>query len=146
MIVHIDYKEIYTIWKIHLWPDRLSKIEPTSAMIYNGGYDLLNLQQTPIFLGYIVDNDIAGVNSGHYCIDQTYRSRGLFVFDRYRQKGIGTKLLLATIEEARKTQAKMIWSYPRLQSWKTYSKAGFTLSTDWEQGENHMNAYCKLDL
>lgn len=146
MITTIDYKEIYPIWKIHLWSNRTSRIEPVSAMIYKGSYDLKNQYYTPVFLAYILDDDIAGVNSGHFCYDNTYRSRGLFVFPKYRNKGIGTELLLATVEEAKKTSAKFIWSYPRFESWRTYEKAGFTLTGTWAQGESGMNSYCKLDL
>jgi GNAT superfamily N-acetyltransferase len=146
MIKHIDYNDIYPIWKFHLWPDRKSRIEPTSAMVYKDGYDVKNLYQTPIFFAYIIDDNIAGVNSGHLCSDDSYRSRGLFVFDKYRKKGIGTELLLATIEQAKKSNASMIWSYPRSNSWTTYERAGFTLTSSWEEGESGLNAYCRLDF
>jgi hypothetical protein len=51
-------------------------------------------------------------------------------------------LLIATIEQGRKENAHMCWSYPKDSSWNTYAKAGFTLVSDWESAENGTNAYC----
>ena len=146
MIIKITYEEIYPIWKDHLWPNRTSPIEPNSAMCFGGGYDMFNMSTQPTFFAYIIDNKIAGVNSGHLCSNKQYRSRGLFVFDNYRKQGIGTQLLLATIDQARLEDASMCWSYPRQDSWRTYEKAGFILQSEFKQDESGFNAYCSLDL
>jgi GNAT superfamily N-acetyltransferase len=94
----------------------------------------------------MLDNKIAGVNSGHKCMDGSYRSRGLFVYPKFRNLGIGYKLLLETINQGKKESAKFVWSYPRNTSWKTYEKAGFILTSDWEYSETGINAFCKIDL
>lgn len=147
MIEKITFDQILPIWRDCLWPERESDIDPTSAMNFLGGYDLENMKGDPTFFAYFVDGKIAGVNSGHMCKDQDYRSRGLYVFDQYRGRGIATELLKATIEQGRIESATMCWSYPRQSSWKSYANAGFMLVSEWECTEtSDANAYCKIDL
>ena len=145
-IEKIPFSQIYPIWNNYLWPDRVSDITPTSAMSFRGGYDLQNMTSTPTFFAYMIEGEIAGVNSGHMCKDNDYRSRGLYVFEKFRGRGIGTILLEATIEQATSEEAALCWSYPKDTSWNTYAKAGFTLVSDWESAENGTNAYCMIRL
>ena len=142
MITKIDYTTIYHVWSKHLWINRTSPIEQTSAMVYLGGYHLDNMTSNPTFLGYILDDRIVGVNSGHKCHDGGYRSRGLFVFPEHRKKGLGIKLLEETIAQAETEGCSYVWSYPKLSSWETYKKAGFSLASPWEISELGYNAYC----
>lgn len=143
----ITFDEIYPIWSTYLWPDRLSDITPNSAMCFLEGYDSFNMERPPTFFAIFINGEIAGVNSGHMCKDLQYRSRGLFVFEKFRGKNLGRDLLLATIDQARKEDATMCWSYPRKSSWKSYLAAGFELASDWEGSEtSDANAYCKIDL
>lgn len=146
MILAISFEQIYDIWSKKLWPSRLSAIEKTSAMNYLGGYDILNLNYTPSFFAYYTNNQIAGVNSGHLCNNNGYRSRGLYVEEKYRGQGIGQQLLEHTINLAKEAKASYVWSYPRQTSWNTYEKAGFTLSSNWEISEIGLNAYCVKEL
>lgn len=147
MIKKIAFEDILPIWKNYLWPKRTDDITTTSAMTYLGGYDFENMQSEPTFFAYMIDNEIAGVNSGHMTMNNTYRSRGLYVFDIYRGKGLGTILLKATIEQAKLEGASMCWSYPRQSSWKSYLNAGFSLSSDWEKSEtSDANAYCVIEF
>jgi len=142
MLHHINFETIYPIWKNKLWPNRVSDITGTSAMKYLGSYDNKNMEYAPTFLAYFLNNQIAGVNSGHQCMDNGYRSRGLYVFPDYRGQGIGIKLLKATIKIGKELGCDYVWSYPKDSSWSTYNKAGFSLSSDWEISENGTNAYC----
>lgn len=146
MITEIDFNSIYPVWKDFLWPTRTSKIETNSAMIYLGGIDISNMSYCPTFFAYIVNNKIYGVNSGHKCKDQSYRSRGLYVFPEHRKNGIGSKLLLAVIAQAKKENCKFIWSYPKQSSWTSYQKVGFSLTSVWETSEMDINAYCMRNL
>lgn len=146
MIKFINFDTILPIWQSYLWPDRNSKITESSAMVYLGGYDINNMSCTPTFIGYIQDSKIIGVNSGHSCSDGSFRSRGLYVYPEYRGQGIGIKLLEGVIKIAREKKAKFIWSYPKKSSWSTYEKAGFALSSNWENSELGLNAYCVKDL
>jgi GNAT superfamily N-acetyltransferase len=147
MIKHISFDQIMVIWKTNLWPNRVSEITPTSAMTYQGGYDYENMKGEPTFFGYYVDDVLVGVNSGHKTINNTYRSRGLFVCEDYRGRGIGFNLLSATIAQAKQENAVMCWSYPKKTSWKSYLYAGFELTSDWEISEtSEANAYCKINI
>ena len=147
MIKIISFDEILPIWRDYLWPERHSSIDPNSAMCFLGEYDLVNMTNAPTFFAYIIDGEIAGVNSGHMCKDNHYRSRGLYVFPDFRGKGIGTILLKATIAQAMVEGAVLCWSYPKKTSWKSYLAAGFELASDWEGSEtSDANAYCKIDL
>jgi GNAT superfamily N-acetyltransferase len=148
MLTELNWKEIHSIWANQLWSTRSSPIEPTSAMCFLNGYDMDNMASTPTFYGYIIDNRIVGVNSGHACPNQhNYRSRGLWVDPDYRGQGIGQQLLTATIKQGQQEGYTQIWSYPRQTSWPTYLAVGFKLTSAWETSEaSEANAYCILNL
>lgn len=144
MIIKISFEEILPIWKQFLWPDRISPIETNSAMRFLGDYDIESMSTPASFFAYTIDNRIVGVNSGHLCKDNSYRSRGVYVFPEYRKSGVGTELLVATINQGRIESADYAWSYPRQSSWNTYKSAGYELASDWELSETSTNAYCKI--
>lgn len=151
MIKEITWQEIYEVWKNYLWLERVSPIESTSAMCFLNGYNMNNKISKPTFFGFFVDNILVGVNSGHSCepnenYGKNYRSRGLFVFEQYRNLGIGKQLLLATAATAKLQQCSIIWSYPKYTSWSVYEKAGFQLASAWQSSETGVNAfaYCNL--
>jgi GNAT superfamily N-acetyltransferase len=146
MIKTITWNEISPIWRTQLWPNRTSPIETNSAMCYLKGHDMFNMSTLPTFFGYIVNDKIVGVNSGHPCVDN-YRSRGLWVDPAHRNQGIGRALLKATIDRGLLEGFNTIWSYPRSTSWSTYKSAGFKLSSDWQGSEtSESNAYCYFKL
>jgi len=144
MIQTVNFSDILPIWTEHLWPERVSKIESHSAMLFLGGLDIGNFNYKATYFFYMVGDIIAGCNSGHLCVDNTYRSRGLYVFPEYRNRGIGMRLLLATINQARNEYANSIWSYPKEKAFTTYRNAGFTLVSNFEPSELGQNAYCKI--
>lgn len=148
MIQEISFETVLPIWQTELWPYRQSRIEPSSAMLFNSDkFDIGNFSLPKWFLGYYVDNKLIGVNSGHMCTDGTSRSRGLWVNCEYRNHGYGKLLLSQTIELARQHTASAIWSYPRKTSWNTYKSVGFTLMSPWEESEtSSSNAYCYMRL
>jgi GNAT superfamily N-acetyltransferase len=145
MIVETHFENIKEIWYKHLWPNRISKIESHSAMLLNSTYDIKNFDYPATFLLYYDNDKIAGCNSGHMCSDNTYRSRGLYVFPEFRNKGYGKALLEHTINIGKQEHAKSIWSYPRFESWSTYNAAGFKLMSEWAKSETGTNAYCILE-
>lgn len=140
----IEYLDILPVWTDYLWPNRTSPIESNSGMLFLEGHTIKNMFMTPTFFGYFIDDKLAGVNSGHMCLDKTYRSRGLYVFPEYRGRGIGKELLIATIEQGFKEAANFIWSYPRNTSWSTYEAAGFIICSEWYESEQGLNAFCAI--
>jgi GNAT superfamily N-acetyltransferase len=102
------------------------------------------MYSTPKFFGYIINDNIVAVNSGHACPNQNnYRSRGLWVDPNYRKQGIAQQLLTATIKQGHQEGYTQIWSYPRRSSWSTYQAVGFELISDWNASEtSESNAYC----
>lgn len=144
MIVEISWEKIKPIWANELWPNRpIHDIEPTSTMLFLSGKNICNQTFIPKFFGYVIGSTIVGVNSGHSCIDNSFRSRGLYVKQQFRGLGIGIKLLNKTIELAKNNNSTFIWSLPRQTSWKTYKAANFLLASNWFTTEtSNANAYC----
>lgn len=141
-IKKITWEQTRDIWEKHL-PNMT--LEPTSAMTcpksleyksvgnekhleQTDTYDLQNQNFTPTFWGAFDDDIIVGVNSGHMTLYNLYRSRGLYVKEKYRGKGIGQKLLLKTISQGYFENAIGVWSYPNRKAWMTYHNAGFLLT------------------
>ncbi len=144
----ISFDEIFPIWNNDLWPNRVSKIESHSAMVYLS--DKFSMEQFTLpawYFGVFNNGELLGVNSGHMCSDGSARSRGLWVSPDRRGHGHGLALLNMTSDRASVAGATAVWSYPRRTSWTTYRAAGFQLMSDWEESEtSEANAYCKLDL
>jgi len=125
------WDEVLPVWRDQLWPGRASKIEPTSAIQYLGGYDMLNMQAVPVFFCVRVDNKIVAVNSVVRCADGSARSRGLWVDLAYQKQGLARIVLECSILQARDWQASHLWTMPRKTAWPAYQSIGFTQTSDW---------------
>jgi GNAT superfamily N-acetyltransferase len=154
-IQQITFEEILPIWTTKLWPNRVSKIETHSAMTwpythYSEPYCMKVFSYTAYFYGIYDDDDgiLIGVNSGHLTSKTEFRSRGLWVDPFYRGQKLAQKLLLAAIEQAKHSNATMIWSIPRLTALPAYEKVGFkTVGDQVDEGvEFGPNIYCFLGL
>jgi len=162
IIKKITFDEICEVWKKYL-PNM--SLEPNSAMncmrqlildendqyVQTDTYDLENQKFTPTFWGAFDNDKLIGVNSGHMTLNRIYRSRGLYVSEYYRVRGIGQKLLLKTISQGYHENAIAVWSYPKLDAWSTYSNVGFlqsgiTFTFEWEQKEEITNTKSILVL
>ena len=94
----ISFEEIFPIWNEKLWPGRISKIKPIVNMKYLGGYDSnITKLYHPKFFGLFHNKKIIGCNSGHGT-NNGYRSRGLRIEPKYRNRGL-SKLLFMEIEK-----------------------------------------------
>lgn len=139
MIVETNFETILPIWRQYLWPDR-EKINPVSHMHYlDMDKSMVPEIYKPIFLAYMIDGKIIGVNSGHSNSVEHYRSRGLYVNPEFRHRGIATKLLLRTIDQARIEGRHGCWSLPRKESIGAYLGAGFEISSDYFKTETSDN-------
>ena len=149
IISKIDFPEIQNIWECYLWPDRKTKIETHSSIVFGTNpfvYDMNYFSQPVIYFGAYVNNRLVGVNSGHVT-GESYRSRGLYVFPEARNKGIGNRLLSVTVEEAIKNNAKYVWSIPRKSALKTYLGLNFVTVGDFFKTETaEANIYVLLNL
>ena len=136
MIVNkINFETIYNIWSNYLWNDRVSPIKQISSMLYLGGYDMSIYNNKPTFFAIKNNNKIVAVNSGHMTVNRYYRSRGLWVEDQYRGKGLTYILFKALHEQAKKEDAEYIWSYPKQNSVGAYIKNGFTIKSSISNNE-----------
>ena len=144
----IDYDTVLPIWQNELWPTRTSIIEPCSAIIYGTvpfEYDIEYMDQVPYCIGAYVDGELAGINTGHET-GESFTSRGLFVFAKYRGKGIAKRILQKTCELGKEAGAKFIWTMPRSTSLPVYESVGFRRSTKWFPTETSpRNCYARLD-
>jgi GNAT superfamily N-acetyltransferase len=147
LIKQIAFEEIKSIWKEHLWPAR-EEILPMSNMRYKDiPYTSISKRYTPSFFAYIVDDEIAGVNSGHCSSRFHYRSRGLYVFPEYRKQGIGTKLLEHVCNLGRDAGMVYCWSLPRRSALKTYINAGFEQTSGFSPTDtNEENCHVRITL
>lgn len=147
MINLIEYDDILPIWVEHLWPGRID-IKNMSSMQYLSGYDVkIYDRYIPYFFAYYVDNNIAGINSAHKSSQTEFRSRGLYVFDEYRNQGIGKKLLEYTIKLGRSEGCEYCWSVPRKTALSTYLSAGFSQSSDFFKTDtSDENCYAIIKL
>jgi GNAT superfamily N-acetyltransferase len=95
----------------------------------------------PIYYGAVMGDRIVGVNSVHH-IDDTVRSRGLWVNPEYRNRGIGQNLLKHAITLAGDS---VIWSFPRSEALSVYQKAGFKVCSEEliDTVDNKKNFYVK---
>lgn len=132
MIHIIDEQIILDYWCKFLWTNKNFKVQNQSSMLYLGGYDIniYKLYQ-PIFYAYIENNMIVGVNSGHKTCDKSYRSRGLWVDEKYRNKGIAKKLLCFLDQQAKNQNCEYLWSIPRKTALSVYIRSGYTQTSSF---------------
>lgn len=138
----LSFSDILPTWKSKLWIGR-SNYSQTSSMLI-GGKTGDNNRFTPTFFGFVNDHgDVVAVNSGHKCVDSSYRSRGLWVEPMYRGHGIGELLLIKSKMQSIIERTYCVWSLPRQTSWSTYSRAGFVLAGMWFSTDTSpANSYC----
>ena len=137
------FEDVLPIWDKDLWPNRISKIESRSALLWDshlwiGFGNVLIVKRRKEIWKYeptffcIRDNDkIIGVNSGFRTEEGIYRSRGLWVNSEHRGQGLGQQLLEMAIQQGKREKCSWIWSLPRKTALSTYSKSGFYKVGDW---------------
>lgn len=147
MIKELPYDTVYEFWKEYLWPER-NTILPMSTMRYKDtAYDGILKNYNTTFFGYVINNTVVAVNSGHATSRIHYRSRGLYVMPKYRYNNIGTALLEYTTKLAARENKKYCWSLPRKTALKTYLNAGFEQTSDFFETEtSELNCYVIKEL
>lgn len=163
-----EFAEIEKLWRDRLWPQRKSAIEPNSAMILGGGIDLSYMNEEPQFwiaedlqdhttgelrerpraIGCL-SGHFAGVFTDHSRKGRLYRSRGLWVDQSRRRRGIARQLMRELIEHARAQDAVAIWTFPRKTAMPFYESMGFRMWSTWlpqQEGDSDLNCYAILEL
>lgn len=149
-IRRIRFEEALEFWSATLWTERKTSIEPTSAMLFLGGYDVtIACRFEPSFFGIFEGGELVAINSGHRTSTEHYRARGLFVAERVRGRGYARGLFSALAEQAREERANVLWSYPRESAFCAYAAFGFTQASPWQRDndtpeEQHCFAACVL--
>jgi GNAT superfamily N-acetyltransferase len=132
-IEEISFETIQEIWyEEDMW-GQLAYAEPVNTLLYLKGYNnkIRDLSySTPVYYAYLVDGNIAGVNSFHKVNEKQCRSRGLYVYPKYRKMNIGIELLKYAIDQNKNKGYDFIWSMPRSTAIETYKKAGFKMTTE----------------
>jgi GNAT superfamily N-acetyltransferase len=117
-------------------------------MQYISGYNIkIYDMYKAYFFAYLVDDNIVGVNSAHRSSEKEFRSRGLYVFEKYRNKGIGKKLLEYSIDLGKSEGCTSCWSVPKKTALSTYLAAGFVqTSTFFKTDTSDENCYVSINL
>lgn len=139
----IQFENIFPIWENELWLNRVSKIEPVSCMLLNGGYATIDWE--PTFWGIYEDTKLIAVNSGHRTSLTDYRSRGLWVHQHYRRKGLTKSLFRELFLQAKKEKTIKVWSCPRKSALKAYEASGFVKTSDWFDEKMEFGPNCYVE-
>ncbi len=122
-----EFSQILDVWKIHLWPDRKSEIEPISLIDENGMINA-DIRDAAVFFWRIVNvenNQTIGCVSSCQTSPTSMRSRGLWIQPDYRNMGLAKTLMSAIFEKALSLKCLKVWTMPRFSSWPFYQKIGF---------------------
>jgi len=146
-ITVIDWDTILPIWRDYLWKGRLTAIKPTNGLKLMGGYDNRVEEYSPTFVGAFINNKLVGVNSGHSTSESEYRSRGIYIFPKYRSLNISQKLFKSIEDQARIENKSILWSMPRASALPAYEKFGFRkVSKFFDDMEFGPNCYVVKEL
>lgn len=140
----LKYEEISPYWDI-LWPKQLH--QPYSSMMMRKGHDSRIADKFKwrgwcVYEGYSVQ----GVMAGHKSSRKEYRTRGLWVSEKHRGKGIAQKLFELAETQAKNECCRWLWSYPRLQALGAYQKAGYEPFGETDRGKWDDCVRAKKDL
>ena len=129
---YVEYKTIIPYWDV-LWPDQDHRQH--SAMLMRGGHDS-DIHTKYKWRGWAVKErgQIIGVMAGHKSSSREYRTRGLWVKDGHRGRGVARQLFQAAEAQAKMECCRWLWSYPRLQALGAYQKAGYEPFGPTERG------------
>ena len=115
-----DFKTIFPIWKNCLWPQRIEPIEATSALLFKEGIDSDYRSAEVFFVKVELDKQIIGVCSGQRTGSHKFRSRGLWVSEKFRRQGIGSKLFVSVEKESKRRGCSRLWTLARHSSKSFY--------------------------
>jgi len=161
MILEATFAEVKSLWSDpEMWGDYdvklVSSMKFYDGKEYFGGNDMnvydLSLSK-PKFYVYYHKNEPAGCISYHL-IDNTIRSRGIFVYKKFRGQKISEKLLRHVIDECRQTRPEsFMWVMAGPNSMRVHSKCGFEQVTEQfndvlpdKNKTTHNNCYMRLSL
>lgn len=149
-----EWEEIKPVWEKYLWPNKSSEVKPVNDRVWREFDQRLyndkeiNKFANPVYFCLKDENRIIGTNSIYEsCLTGLYfRSRGLWVDEEYRNKGLSFILLEKTISYAKKNHAIYLWTCPRKNALPAYEKTGFIKVSEWFESEFGENCVAVLRL
>lgn len=164
-IKEIDFNTIEDIWisQKDMWIEK-PFIRPIQDNLYwdgiqyfGGKNKLINSLKysNPYYYACFISNKIVGVNSFFKVNNEQCRSRGLYVFPEYRNKGISKLLLNYAIEKNKNKNYKFIWTMPRKEALSSYTSIGFYKTSNFfssspDRGmkmiSGYENCYARFDF
>ncbi len=127
IVKEIDFTTIAEIWREHLWPGRISPIEPVSCINVEGKIDIKIKNYPGKHFGAYAGGELVGVISCHKVSEEMMRLRGIYVFPAFQGKRIGTSLINQVKLEARREKTKVLFAMIREKNQKYFRLNGFRL-------------------
>lgn len=153
MIKKITFEEIKPYWQI-LWPFLdvekqipfmyLPECKYVSKAYRSVKSELLYDKIPSIFLGYAFNNEYIGVLNGYKTSNIHFRTRGLWVNEKYRKMGIATNLMRYLENFANESDCRFLWSIPRKTALGFYEKYGFKQTSKFIRKGNNCYALKRI--
>lgn len=124
---NISFEAISAFWIEHLWPGRISPIEPVSCINSAGEIDiLLQGKYEPQFFGIYFEEALCGVLSICQTSFTEVRLRGICVRPEMRGKGFSNLLLKKAFEQISMIpNIQVVWTMSRESNFNFYNKFNF---------------------
>jgi len=141
----IKYPDILDSWR-KLWKSRRD-LESHSSMLMMGGHDpeIKNTFKWSAYAVYDWDKIVA-VNAGHKSSKRDYRTRGLWVDETHRGRGLAKQMFEKLEHQAKSECCRWLWSYPRLAALPAYINSGYVPFGKAEHGEFDQCTRARKDL
>ena len=142
-----EFVDIFNIWRDQLWPKRQSLIEPISWLSIDGTYcEQFALERPSFWMARSPQNEVVGVLGGHPTPPGLYRTRGLWIREDFRRRGLGRRLMQELFNEALRMGYRQVWTMPRISSWPFYESCGFHVLRRADEFEFGPHFIAKIEL
>ena len=125
-IQHISFEQIEFFWSQHLWPERVSQIEPISLINSDGDIDISLRKYQPSFYGLFLNKNLIGVASTCQTNTIEFRLRGISLNKEFRGLGLSNSLIKKSFQHILElVDEPVVWTLSRESNFSFYQKYGF---------------------